>query len=93
MLKAVVEGAIATAGGLALAHHEKKKNQRSQPGSRSLSGSENSQDEGDPRLRKLVEGGLATAAAVMAAHHEHKERKERKSSGGGHRRQHRRGPY
>jgi hypothetical protein len=89
MLKVVVEGAIATAGGLALAHHEKKKNQRS----RSLSGPESSEDASDPRLKKLVEGGLATAAAVMVAHHEHKESKEQKRNGGGHRRRPRRGPY
>jgi hypothetical protein len=103
MLKAVIEGAVATAGGLALAHHEKKKMQQRDRGAYPAPGAaqggqygesdSGEESEHDSTLKKLVEGGLATVAAVAAAHYEHKKYDEKKAAKGHRRRSHRRAPY
>lgn len=103
MLKAVIEGAVATAGGLALAHHEKKKMQQRDRDAHPVPGpaqggqywesDDGEESEHDSTLKKLVEGGLATVAAVAAAHHEHKKHEEKKAAKRHRRRSHRRAPY
>jgi hypothetical protein len=55
----LVEGAIATAGAVAAAHHEIGKR-----------GSSTENDKDDPRIEKLIEGVVATAGGVALAHHE-----------------------
>ena len=59
----IVEGALATAGGVGLAHHERSKHSH-------RSGSALSDEAGDPRVKALVEGAIATVGAVGLAHHE-----------------------
>jgi len=71
----IVEGVLATAGGVGLAHHEKSKRSHQ-------SGSALSDKAGDPRVKALMEGAIATVGAVAVAHHEKKNPPKR----AGHRR-------